>query len=214
MNYLLNKYNELINADFMIRHTNAWYGDLAGEYTPRQDEVRDMFSSGQVLSKFWMIERLERVNARISKPFETVLVVGGWYGNLSYYLYKTFPDAHIHNLDIDPRCAKYVNSVYSDLYHIKGITKDMYDFDYKSQPYDLVVNTSMEHIPDQKAWLDMLPKGQLVALQSNDFTSCDQHINCSPNLQHFRNQVQLSGIEEIGESEFPMYSRYMIIGTT
>jgi hypothetical protein len=213
---LLNDYCNLIDAHLMIRHTNEWYADKYYEYSPDYNEFRDMFSSGQLISKFWMLERLQYITA----DFSATLVVGGWYGNLSYFLhqvfrrYKSFANASVANLDIDPRCATYFNSVYGDLQGLYALTGDMYEYDYEKSRYDLIVNTSMEHIAHQRAWLDLLPKRQLVALQSNNYFDCEGHINCSDSLEHFKEQTELSSILYEGKLEFPMYTRYMIIGLT
>ena len=50
--------------------------------------------------------------------------------------------------------------------------------DYARLGADLVVNTSCEHIADLRGWLDLLPKGTSVLLQSNDYFSEPTHINC------------------------------------
>ena len=47
----------------------------------------------------------------------------------------------------------------------------MYGIDYAALGADLVVNTSCEHIADLRGWLDLLPRGTHVLLQSNDYFS-------------------------------------------
>ena len=59
---------------------------------------------------------------------------------------------------------------------------------------DLVVNTSCEHIADVRGWLDMLPKGTRVLLQSNDYFAEPTHINCVASLDEFRAQAQLADV--------------------
>lgn len=213
MQYLLDRFKGMVNPELMIRLTNAMYANK--DVAPRYDEFRDMFSSGQLISKFWMLERLARVNERIEFPIQSTMVVGGWYGLMSYFLHKQFPGTHNYSLDIEQQCTDYINLAFNaQADRIVAVSADMYEFNYDAPSYDLIINSACEHIPDVRQWLDKLPKGQLVALQSNNNDSIPDHINCPQSLQQFRDQVQLSSTEEVGELNFPMYTRYMIIGRT
>ena len=48
---------------------------------------------------------------------------------------------------------------------------------------DLVINTSCEHLPDVRGWLDRLPAGMPVVLQSNDYFAEPEHTNCVASLE-------------------------------
>ena len=58
---------------------------------------------------------------------------------------------------------------------------------------DLIVNTSCEHIADLRGWLDLLPKGTNVLLQSNDYFSEPTHINCVESVEAFERLAGLAG---------------------
>ena len=72
----------------------------------------------------------------------------------------------------------------------------MYELDYRSGAPDLVVNTSCEHIADVRGWLDLLPAGTRVLLQSNDYFAEPTHINCVASLEEF------AGLAGLGDVRF------------
>jgi hypothetical protein len=209
---LLNKYRYLVNAELMIQLTNAMYA--MADKAPVYDEFRDMMSSGQLISKFWLVDELSNLVIQSSMELSTVLTVGGWYGTLSYFLTEQFDRLTAHSMDVDVRCADFIQSAFQTNNRIKPIVADMYEFPYDASRFGLVINTACEHISDVRQWLDKLPNGQLVVLQANDNDSIDDHINCPSSLEEFKQSAQLNTILYAGELSFPMYARYMIIGTT
>src|SRR5690606_29471368 len=88
-------------------------------------------------------------------------------------------------------------------------TGDMYELDYGGARPDLVVNTSCEHIADVRGWLDMLPSGTRVLLQSNDYFSEPTHINSVPRLEDFAAQAQLASVAFAGALPTKKYTRFM-----
>jgi hypothetical protein len=195
----------MIDSKFIIKYTNALYSTPA-EYAPRYDEFRDMFSSGQVLSKEWAVNELKKLKVITT---DSVIIVGSWFGTLGYMLLQEFPAITLKLLDIDSRCKEYVNNVMYNKGNVLAETGDMYKYPYSEQ---VVINTSCEHIADIEKWLRMLRKGSLVLLQSNNFFKSPDHINCVNSLDEFINQVNLETVLYKGELKTPMYTRYMIIG--
>lgn len=198
----------MIDSSFMISYTNALYSTPA-EHAPRYDEFRDMFSSGQIKSKQWVINELEEMYP--VDPAKKILVVGAWYGTLGLMIHKKFPRCNIKMIDIDPRCEKFVNNIIYDIWNVSYSTENMYDHDYTE---DIVVNTSCEHIPDVKGWLNLLPANMLVVLQSNNFLKGDGHINCVHSEEEFIKQAGLKRVIYTDKIILPMYTRFMIIGYT
>lgn len=197
----------MIDSRYIVAYTNGLY-TTTPENAPRYDEFRDMFSSGQVFSKQWAVKELSKLN-RITT--QTILIAGSWFGTLGLMLKYQFPNSRIVLLDIDPRCEKYIKNVMYNYPDIIPLTGDMYNYNY-IEP--VVINTSCEHIQDVRGWLDLLPKETLVLLQSNDFTKGQDHVNCVNSENEFKEQTKLSNIFYSGKLETPMYTRYMLIGTT
>lgn len=209
---LLYKHNNLVNAKLMIMLTDAMYA--YPDAVPEYHEFRDMMSSGQLISKFWLVDQLSQLVEQNDIRTKNALVVGGWYGTLSYFLSEHFPDMVCHSMDIDERCAKFMKTAFLQRPTINPITADMFHFRYRKGAFDLIINTACEHIHDVRKWLDSLPKNQLVILQANSNPNIDDHINCPQSLAEFAEMAQLSHTDYSGEINFPMYTRYMLIGRT
>jgi hypothetical protein len=192
----------MIDSKFIIRYTNGLY-DTDPANAPRYEEFRDMFSSGQIYSKEWAVRELKKLDIIHN---HSVLIVGSWFGTLGAMLKNEMPDIRLTLLDIDPRCEIFVRNI-----GMFGITRDMYAHTYTE---DVVVNTACEHIPDIKAWLKNVYQGTIVLLQSNNFFSDPDHINCVKTKEEFEDQVNLREILYSGELVTPMYTRFMIIGKT
>jgi hypothetical protein len=79
-------------------------------------------------------------------------------------------------------------------------------------PIDLVINTSCEHLADVRGWLDMVPRGTFVALQSNDYVREPEHVSSVPNISAFKAQTRLA--RSVFEGQLPLknYTRFMLIG--
>lgn len=198
----------MINSEFIIAYTTALYS-TSSEFAPRYDEFRDMFSSGQINSKEWLIHTLADLELDLSD--KSFAIAGAWFGTLGMLLCNAFPDINVNMIDIDPRCKKFVDNIIYSNRKLKSITDDMYRYHYKE---DFIINTSCEHIPDLREWLNVIPMERTVILQSNNFTEGAGHINCVYSIDGFIKQTGLTNILFSGELTMPMYTRYMIIGKT
>ncbi len=196
----------MIDSKFIIRYTNALY-TTGAEHAPRYDEFRDMFSSGQIKSKEWLVSELIKLDL---VQETSIAIAGAWYGTLGLMIKSVLPKVSVTMLDIDPRCEVFVNNIIFNEDNTRYVTKDMYDYPYTEQ---IIINTSCEHIPDIKHWLKNIPEGKMVILQSNNYKDVSGHINCVDNEDQFVEQAGLKKIIYKGSLEFPMYTRYMIIGT-
>jgi len=199
----------MINSDFIIRYTNALYS-TSSDYSPRYDEFRDMFSSGQIYSKQWLVQGLLKFKESIKNS--NITIVGAWFGTLGLMIKDTFPNTNLTMLDIDPRCENYINNIIYNIPNTLAITGDMYTHKYTDS--DVIINTSCEHIDNLKAWISLLPKNKTVVLQSNNFKEGSGHINCVDSIEGFISNTDLKETWLAEELVMPMYTRYMIIGRT
>jgi len=198
----------VIDSKFIIKYTDALYS-TPPELAPRYDEFRDMFSSGQIESKLWLLRELKRYSAAFETG--TGVIVGAWFGTLGILLRDEYPKLGITMLDIDPRCEKFVHNVIYNEPSLKYITADMYDYKYCET---LIINTSCEHIANLANWTSLLPRNRVVVLQSNNYFSGNGHVNCVNNEDEFATQCGLTEIWFRGKLTMPMYTRFMIIGLT
>ncbi len=194
----------MIDTDFMIRYTNALYS-TPEEYAPRYDEFRDMFSKGQLLSKEWLVKELKLIS------HASIAIAGAWYGTLGALLLSRNDTVTVTFIDIDARCEHFLKNAFWDIPRAKIVTEDMYKFNYSE---DIVINTSCEHISNLKNWLDLLPSGTIVALQSNNYDVLLEHINCVYSIEEFKEQAQLKKVFFSDSLNTGIFTRYMLIGIT
>jgi hypothetical protein len=173
----------------------------------------DAFSAGQVESKIWAAEELERVAAHTH--ILRISILGGWYG-LLHFILKVRGRQMIEwckSYDLDPSACTGANVVNN--------TWEMKEWAFKSYPQDAnlityedetncVINTSTEHFSNQQ-WFNNIHEGMLCLLQGNDL-DIEDHISRPNNLEHFKQMYPLSIILFEGEKKFDNYTRYMIIG--
>ena len=189
----------------------------------RYDEpaLAEALNKNQIASKMWLADALfESVGPA---DLRNVLVLGGWLGVLPAVLLHDprFAIARVTSLDIDPRCADValaLNATHVRAGRFAALTADMLDYDYAggastdSVAPDLIVNTSCEHLRAFDRWYGRIPEGQLLALQSNDYFACDEHVNCVPDLAAFRAQAPMRDVRFAGEHKLRRYTRFMLIG--
>ncbi|HET7095741.1 MAG TPA: class I SAM-dependent methyltransferase [Casimicrobiaceae bacterium] len=186
----------------------------------RHDEpaLAQALNKNQIASKMWLADTLAE---SVGRDLGNVLILGGWFGVLGAVLLHDprFAISRVVSLDIDPRCAAIalaVNATHVRAGKFTALTADMLDYDYAgegaSPAADLVVNTSCEHVEDLDRWYRRIPAGQLLALQSNDYFACTEHVNCVPDLAAFRGQVPMRDVLYAGERKFRRYVRFMLIG--
>jgi hypothetical protein len=176
-------------------------------------------NKNQIASKMWLADSLADA---VGGDIGSVLILGGWFGVLGAVLLHDprFSITRVVSLDIDPRCADVavtVNATHVRAGRFTALTADMLDYDYggdgnSPSAADLVVNTSCEHVQGLERWYRRIPAGQLLALQSNDYFACNEHVNCVPDLAAFRAQVPMRDVLYAGERKFRRYVRFMLIG--
>ena len=178
-----------------------------------KDRILESFWGGQLKSKTWLIETLERTNKLTNAK---IVIHGGWNGVLASMLFNSdIGTSIITSVDIDPACeetARTINKRQEMEGRFRAVTADMCDYEYDEHP-DIIINTSCEHITQAQynKWLQNIPKGCKIVLQSNDYWALNEHINCSKDLADFERKSKLN-ISRSAELELPKYKRFMIIG--
>lgn len=172
----------------------------------------ESFWKGQVNSKVWLIENLERILTAYPKK---IVIHGGWNGVLASLLFNSriLHIGHITSVDIDPNCHEIASTI-NKRQEMEGrfvsVTADMTEYEYNA---DVVINTSCEHLTNEayRRWLELVPKDALIVLQSNNYFELEEHINCATDLDDF---TRMSNINVLWSGEYPTekYTRFMIIG--
>jgi len=161
----------------------------------------------QIKCKKWLVDEIANINMN----WKRVLVLGSWNGILLYELLQEYCNIDwIDFLDINPNCHK-DRDIYFELNNIPKnygtIEMDATEFsDHES--YDLIINTSCEHMADIPAIY-----GPTYALQSNNYTSIkDQHINCVNSAEQLAKQNNITQRLYCDKLAMPNYDRFMVIG--
>ena len=174
----------------------------------------DCFSRGQLQSKLWVIEELEKIN----KPLGTVFLCAGWYGILATMIFEStkLQVKSIRSFDIDETTVD-IAETFNKLWFVndwrfKALTMTILDINYEVLPWqywsnknnrlsypitdtpDTIINTSCEHITEFDSWYNMLPKGKLLVLQANDFIDLDMHTNCYKDLEDFATHTPMKQV--------------------
>lgn len=178
---------------------------------------KDAFSSGQIGSKIWLCEELERLFTNV----DYISIYGGWYGITAFLLRSrnNINIKRISSIDINPECQEVAdmineNWVYQD-WQFKAFTGDCNTTLPHLLPNpDLIINTSTEHFENMD-WWDNIPKGTTVAIQGNNMTHSDHHVH-TQNISHFIMQYPMEEVLYNGEKEFTYpdwkFTRFMLIG--
>ena len=191
----------------------------------------DCFSRGQLESKLWLVEELQKTKVNLG----TVFLCAGWYATLATMLFESSININkVRSFDIDESCvdvAEVFNKPwFKNEWQFKSLTQDIMDINYNEHTWqywsnannrmsypitdipDTIINTSCEHIENFSKWYDLIPDGKLVILQSNNFFEVKEHVNCVGSIEEFAVKAPMQNILYSGELKLPKYKRYMLIG--
>ena len=210
-------YRDILEG-FATYADSAFFRDVLDTLSRHQDpRIAVALNKNQMASKLWLADVLFTA---IGRDLGRVLILGGWFGSLAAVLLhdRRFAIGHVRSIDIDPACAPIalsLNATNARTGRFDAQTADMVTFDYmqgREPVADLVINTSCEHLTDFDEWYARVPSGQLVAMQSNDYFACGEHVNCVHDLDAFKAQAPLRETLFAGERRMRRYTRFMLLG--
>jgi SAM-dependent methyltransferase len=178
-----------------------------------RSEIANAFNHKQVACKVWARDALYDA---LGGRFERIVILGGWYGVLAAMLLEDarFDIGVVESIDIDPAVADVAETLNAKSGgRFRATTADMYGLDYAALGADLIVNTSCEHIAELRGWLDLLPRGTKVLLQSNDYVSEPTHVSCVESSEAFERLARLATVNFAGTLPQKKYMRFMLIGS-
>ena len=197
--------------------------------------LQDAFSRGQVQSKIWLAQELEKIRTDHKK----VLILAGWYGQLLQY-FKELKFGKVRVVDMDRDACLISDDIFNlhfiEDYRVKAICADINNLVIHKAGYvlnvenfkntdakqfsetfmpDLIINTSAEHM-DQKWYDDIRFKEfenkPLVVIQSNNLFDVEEHVNCVHSVDHMKKKYPMEEILYEGELQLKGYKRVMLIG--
>ena len=190
---------------FTTRIASALYDPYVLDKLP-VTELRDAISDGQLLSKNWLVDKCAELGLLNDSP--RIVVLGGWIGTLAL-MFNCRDTCKVTSVDLDARANTIAQKLNYD-FEFNTLQEDMYAIDYSQ--YDIIINTSSEHIPDIKSWAKRIPSGKIVVVQNNNYLEGDGHISCVSSVDKLKTELAPTDVLYSGTRTFPQYSRYMVIG--
>ncbi len=174
------------------------------------DSHRDSLSQGQLDSKFWLVDELVKLKWEDQMHIE---IIGGWFGFPLIEMLSYLPIKQIDVYDKDPVCvdimAQYVNAMNMPF---RIVSFGDYFERKEKRRRQLIINTSSEHMEDITCMREWYKGNPVVAVQSNDFYSIEDHINCVQNEDELVEKMNLKEVIYKGRRSQPQYTRFMAIG--
>jgi hypothetical protein len=179
----------------------------------------DSFSHGQIASKLWLCEELEKFLA----PRRKIMILGSWHNVLGFMMAVRKPDyySNILGIDIDNNSIEIANKItdawrFNDVTTIENICDNANNIDFPND--SSIINCSPEHFEDT-SWFDNMPNGTHLCIQSSSMTDTEHpwYIRQpTPNIETFTEKYPMSKIQYIGARKIEYddwgYSRFMVIG--
>lgn len=212
------------------RYTDTHFVSAFKSFFVNETEIwEDCFSRGQLQSKQWLVQELERVDANLG----TVFLCAGWYATLATMLFESkLTVDKIRSFDIDPSCTSIANTFNKpwviNNWRFQASVEDICDINYTNHTYtvtrsngstvelsdspDTIINTSCEHISNFAEWYNSIPKGKLVVLQSNNYFEVEEHVNCVVDNNDFSRMAPMTQELYDGHLDLEKYTRFMRIG--
>jgi SAM-dependent methyltransferase len=171
------------------------------------------WSNDLILRKLWALVELKK----IKDSFDTVYILGSWYGNASILLSlleKHFSFDHIVNVDLDKNALQKGQSISRKLGiddKIEPMAADANELDYRQLGKDgLVINFSAVDIKGSD-WLKNIPTGTLVLIQGRD-----QVKGGFDSVEELQTEFPLSQVFYAGSRRFQdpetKFNSFLIIG--
>ena len=212
------------------RYTDTHFVSAFKSFFVNETEIwEDCFSRGQLQSKQWLVQELERVDANLG----TVFLCAGWYATLATMLFESkLTVDKIRSFDIDPSCTSIANTFNKpwviNNWRFQASVEDICDINYTNHTYtvtrsngstvelsdspDTIINTSCEHISNFAEWYNSIPKSKLVVLQSNNYFEVEEHVNCVVDNNDFSRMAPMTQELYDGHLDLEKYTRFMRIG--
>jgi hypothetical protein len=138
------------------------------EFSP--STLSGSFTEDLIISKLWLINEIKKIH----NEFNTIYILGSWYGNISILLISRYIKfKKIINVDINHKVLGTGQALARRLgiaKQIEPMLKDANTLDYRQvKSPSLVINTSCNDM-ENAGWFDNIPGGTLVALQTRGDT--------------------------------------------
>jgi len=175
-------------------------------------DIINSVNENQFKSKEWLV----RESLSFIKNKEHILIAGSWYGLLGSMLKENGFKGKITLVDSDD-FTKNIAKKFNPSPDVMVRCKDAVDYfiqNKKSKKWDVIINTSCEHMSKEDIQLmnNLKDKDAVVVLQSNNYVEINSHVNTSKSLDEFVEYLKLNDVLFKDVLKTEKYERYMVIG--
>lgn len=177
------------------------------------ERVKHSSTVSQTQSKMWLVSELCKLNLKK----DNIAILGGWFAHIiTPLLIENLKVGKIYNYEID-RDVKDISYKFNNRYinpeRFKTKQRDVMIDKVHNINFDIVINTSCEHMFKMSHFKNINNLNCVYALQSTNDDQYEDHINCVENEDEL---VKQSGLELIyfkGRKELENgMTRFMVIG--
>lgn len=183
------------------------------KFPHRVEDIVNSFDHNKIHAKNELVSRIKRLQNKgdLFNPIPRISIVGGWYGNILIPLL----DEHKINYEkidfyeIDEEAIKIAkNHFLFNMDNVNFKLQDATKIEFSGNRH-LIINTSAEHMDSLNI------KSGILAVQSNDYTSVEDHTNCVNNIQELIDQYKFKSNKiwyKITKEYDNKYNRFTVIG--
>lgn len=183
------------------------------KFPHRVEDIVNSFDHNKIHAKNELVSRIKRLQNKgdLFNPIPRISIIGGWYGNILIPLL----DEHKINYEkidfyeIDEEAIKIAkNHFLFNMDNVNFKLQDATKIEFSGNRH-LIINTSAEHMDSLNI------KSGILAVQSNDYTSVEDHTNCVNNIQELIDQYKFKSNKiwyKITKEYDNKYNRFTVIG--
>ena len=186
------------------------------KFPHRVEDIVNSYDHNKIHAKNELVSRIKRLQNKgdLFDPIPRISIVGGWYGNILIPLLDEYKINYekIDFYEIDEEAIRIAKNYFLiDIDNINFKLQDATKIEYSGNRH-LIINTSAEHMNPLNV------KSGILAVQSNDYISVEDHTNCVNNIQELIDQYKfkLNKIWYQLTSEYKTqnykYNRFTVIG--
>tara|TARA_Y100000004_G_scaffold152677_1_gene175916 strand:- start:1272 stop:1865 length:594 start_codon:yes stop_codon:yes gene_type:complete len=181
------------------------------KFPHRVEDIVNSFDYNKIHAKNKLVSRIEKLQSKgdLFNPIPRISIVGGWYGNILIPLLDEYKINYekIDFYEIDEEAIKIAkNHFLFDVNNINFKLQDATKIEFSGNRH-LIINTSAEHMNPLNI------KSGILAIQSNDYTEVNDHINCVYSEDELIKQYNYSKVWYSQTKKYDnKYNRFTVIG--
>lgn len=206
----------MVNLPLTQKGINDWARafDYAHRTKPWMIErIKHASTVSQSQSKMWLVSELSKLNIKR----DNVALLGGWFAHIiTPLLLEELRVGKVYNYEID-RDVKDLSYKFNNRYinpeRFKTKERDVMMKPLHDINFDLVINTSCEHMFNMSHFRSLNSLDCVYVLQSTDNDEYDDHINCVKDETELADQAELTQVYFKGSKLLDNgMTRFMVIG--